>query len=75
LLEEEITLLDEEILIVFFGLWGLGILGWLHCYCSHDTTSAAAKQFHITPVRPMIGIMVSQEILVGPALVPSHGRF
>jgi hypothetical protein len=22
-------LLDEEILIVFFGLWGLGILGWL----------------------------------------------
>jgi hypothetical protein len=30
----------------------------------HDTISAAAKQFHITPMGPMIGVMVSQEIFM-----------
>jgi hypothetical protein len=28
------------------------------------TISVAAKQFHITPMGPMIGVMESQEILI-----------
>jgi predicted ester cyclase len=35
-----------------------------HIVCSHDTISVAAEQFHITPIGPMIGVMVYQEILM-----------
>jgi hypothetical protein len=44
-----------------------------HIVHSHDTISVAAKQFHITLNRPMMGDEVSQEVLTAhPCQTMTH---